>query len=103
MVNPKELKGYIDKLEVESDLNNIDENEIYIMEDSPMDLGLLETISNKFDDLLGLMADYAEWGSGRGAEQMRNFWGSIYLFHPELLDLNSITTEKKLLFNVYRD
>ena len=49
------------------------------------------------------MADYAEWGSGRGAEQMRNFWGSIYLFHPELLDLNSITTEKKLLFNVYRD
>lgn len=103
MVDSRELRGHIDKLEVQSNLVDAAKDEFYIIEDSPMDLGLLETISNKFDDLLGLMADYAEWGRGRGAEKMRRFWGSLYIYYPDLLDLNSIAEGKKLFFNVYQN
>lgn len=55
------------------------ENMIYIIEDSPMDLGLLEAIGNQFEMILRLMHQYAEWGRNEGKEDVREYFGDELL------------------------
>lgn len=79
MINIEGLQGYIDLFisnkKMYSDYKN---KEIYIIEDSPMDLGLLDIIYEEFDNILVLFEEYKKWGAGRGKAKVKQFWGEMY-------------------------
>ncbi|MGN1251005.1 MAG: hypothetical protein ACI4XW_13100 [Candidatus Spyradocola sp.] len=57
---PQDVEGMLDKFNYHVD-GRIDENMIYIVEDSDMDLGLLEAIDNNLMRFFEIMSDYLEW------------------------------------------
>jgi len=65
-----ELKGRVDALHFLGQDGNFSEgrNEeaIYIIEDSPMDLGLLEAVGNRMERLFAFMNQYVEWAENNG-------------------------------------
>ena len=57
---PEDVEGMLDKYNYHVD-GAIDENMIYIVEDSDMDLGLLEAVDNNLMRFFEIMSDYLEW------------------------------------------
>lgn len=57
---PEDVEGMLDKFNYHVD-GFIDDGMIYIVEDSDMDLGLLEAIDNNLMRLFEIMSDYLEW------------------------------------------
>lgn len=57
---PEDVEGMLDKFNYHVD-GYIDEDMIYIVEDSDMDLGLLEAIDNNLMRFFEIMSDYLEW------------------------------------------
>lgn len=57
---PEDVEGMLDKFNYHVD-GSIDENMIYIVEDSDMDLGLLEAVDNNLMRFFEIMSDYLEW------------------------------------------
>lgn len=57
---PEDVEGMLDKYNYHVD-GAIDDNIIYIVEDSDMDLGLLEAIDNNLMRFFEIMSDYLEW------------------------------------------
>lgn len=57
---PEDIEGMLDKFNYRVD-GSIDEGMIYIVEDSDIDLGLLEAIDNNLMRLFEIMSDYLEW------------------------------------------
>lgn len=46
---------------IEADSENFDENGIYIVEDSQLDLGLLEAVERNLDRIFEIVCDYLQW------------------------------------------
>lgn len=57
---PEDVEGMLDKFNYRID-GAVDEEMIYIVEDSDMDLGLLEAIDNNLMRFFEIMSDYLEW------------------------------------------
>lgn len=57
---PEDVEGMLDKFNYRID-GDIDENMIYIVEDSDMDLGLIEAVDNNIMRLFEIMSDYLDW------------------------------------------
>lgn len=57
---PEDVEGMLDKYNYHVD-GAIDENMIYIVEDSDMDLGLLEAVDNNLMRFFEIMSDYLDW------------------------------------------
>lgn len=59
-VRPHDYEGMLDKY-VYSAEGSLDEEAIYIVEDSEIDLGLIDAIDNNLIRILEIMADYLNW------------------------------------------
>lgn len=57
---PEDIEGMLDKFNYAVD-GQIDESMIYIVEDSDMDLGLIEAIDNNLMRFFEIMSDYLNW------------------------------------------
>lgn len=57
---PDEIEGILDSFTYHLD-GEIQDDRIYIIEDSDMDLGLLEAVENNLPRIMELMTDYLEW------------------------------------------
>lgn len=57
---PEDVEGMLDKFNYHVD-GSIDDGMIYIVEDSDMDLGMLEAIDNNLMRFFEIMSDYLEW------------------------------------------
>lgn len=57
---PEDVEGMLDQFNYHVD-GSIDDDMIYIVEDSDMDLGLLEAIDNNLMRFFEIMSDYLEW------------------------------------------
>lgn len=57
---PEDVEGMLDKFTYRVD-GTIDESVIYIVEDSDMDLGLLEAIDNNLMRFFEILCDYLDW------------------------------------------
>ncbi len=58
---------------------------IYVIEDSMMDLGLVEAIGAQFEQIRAIINEYVEWGNMEGKEEVREYFGD------ELLDKLRLT------------
>lgn len=58
---------------------------IYVIEDSTMDLGLVEAIGAQFEQIRAIINEYVEWGNMEGKEEVREYFGD------ELLDKLRLT------------
>lgn len=76
----EELWGRIDMLQNIGGAKD-EKDTIYIIEDSPMDLGLAEAIGRHFEQIMSLMNQYADWGNREGKEELKKYFGD------ELLDM----------------
>ncbi len=79
----EELRGHVDVL-VSSGTKE-DRDIIYVIEDSPMDLGLVEAIGNHFERIRSMINAYVAWGNMEGKEEVREYFGD------ELLDKLRLT------------
>lgn len=57
---PEDVEGMLDKFSYRI-CGDVDENMIYIIEDSDMDLGLLEAVESQLMHLFEILADYLDW------------------------------------------
>ncbi len=79
----EELRGHMDVLISSEARENRDI--IYVIEDSMMDLGLVEAIGAQFEQIRAIINEYVEWGNMEGKEEVREYFGD------ELLDKLRLT------------
>ena len=70
----EELVGHMDILEDAGE-----KGAVYVIEDSPVDLGILEAIGRRFDTLMSIMHEYVEWGNMDGRDKVREYFGDELL------------------------
>lgn len=73
----EDWKGRLDELMLVDDGRKTDV--LYIIEDSPMDLGLLEAVGHQFEMILSIINQYTEWGEGDGKEKVQEYFGERVL------------------------
>lgn len=70
----EELAGHMDVVEAGGE-----KGAVYIIEDSPADLGLLEAIGHRFDTLMSVLHEYVEWANMDGRDEAREYFGDELL------------------------
>ncbi len=79
----EELRGHVDVLTTSG--TKEDRDVIYVIEDSVMDLGLVQAIGDQFERIRLVINEYVEWGNMEGKEEVREYFGD------ELLDKLRLT------------
>lgn len=51
----------------------------YVIEDSPIDIGLVEAVGGKFETILALINQYVDWGNKEGQGEVREYFGDEIL------------------------
>lgn len=51
----------------------------YVIEDSPVDIGLVEAVGGKFETILAFINQYVDWGNREGKEEVREYFGDEIL------------------------